>query len=620
MANLLLQLDQTSKDSFYTTDTLTNGSKQWLTDAQHIDDDDIDPSLSHHMHVNVTEADEYSFSPTNKVCCCSHNNRYSIYQRYKSPFPYNSSLNYYYNTATAITATSRATATATTTTYNEDIYYIDFHGQMMRSNNHQKLFDPHIDDFDIVRAKVTGITRAMQQYHVDELEQEHEPLLSPIPSSINTGSIDQLDSSSIRPLSPLSILCPTTNSLVQSRVLEEINDDEYQLEDEQAWHAEFLNLMSTLITHSESLENISTELLRTEGKVRELVLLQKSMLEEYEEREKLYRNRLNECEQVAQQQQQLMDHLVELDRDLDLTGHATDRSKTSKASKQRMTLSATTSTTTTTTTLSPIYRWQSSEQSRQPRNRRSTYDSCSSNNVCMLDHQCQQQWDFNQPVKDIVHINSMQDLVHTLRWEVGLRIGGGVGTGHVIHSFEGPLNGIELIIAGSGTIATTAAVDELSSSSSSSSTVAPLAPFSLGTWNEDYTRQESFTLSSSIQHLRFHRHHYMLHINRHDRNTLFKLLPKSQWVPDQQSNQCQFKTAAASCITQFGLFQRRHHCRRCGILVCQRHSLNRLPLFASMKPIEKWHRVCDGCFYDLIIKKQQQASTRDSAADLTEIC
>ncbi|KAL9545063.1 hypothetical protein MBANPS3_007323 [Mucor bainieri] len=522
------------------------------------------------------------------------------------------------NAAAAITTTSRATATATTNTYNEDNCYMDFHGQMMRNSNHQKPFDPHIDDFDIVRAKVTGITRAMQQYHVDELEQEQEPLLSPIPSSINTGSIDQLDTSSIRPLSPLSILCPTTNSLVQSRVLEEMNDDEYQLEDEQAWHAEFLNLMSTLITHSENLENISTELLRTEGKVRELVLLQKSMLEEYEEREKLYRNRLDECEQVAQQQQQLMAHLVELDRDLDLTAHATDRNKMSKTNKQRMTLSATTSTTTTTTTLSTIYRWQSSEQSRQPRNRRSTYDSCSSNSVCTLDHPYQQQWDFNQPVKDIVQISSMQDLVHTLRWEVGLWIGGGVGTGHVIHSFEGPLNGIELIIAGSGTIATTAAVDESSSLSSSAAT--RLVPSSLDTWSESYTRQESFTLSSSIQHLRFHRHHYMLHINRHDRNTRFKLLPKSQWVPDQQSDQCQFQTEAASCITRFNLFQRRHHCRRCGILVCQRHSLNRLPLFASTEPIEKWHRVCDGCFYDLIINKKQQVSTHDSAADLTEIC
>lgn len=379
----------------------------------------------------------------------------------------------------AITTTSTATATATAT-HNDDNSFMDFYSQMIKNN---KTFDPYIDDFDIVRAKVTGITRAMQQCHVDELEQE--PMLSPMTSSINTCSLYQLDNSSVRPLSPLSILCPTTNSLVQSRVMEELNDDEYQLEDEQKWHDEFLNLMSTLITHSENLESISTELLRTEGKVRELVLLQKSMLEEYEEREKLYRDRLDECEQVAQQQKHLMDHLVELDRDLDLTA-ARNKNNTSSNSKW-MTLSATTSTTTTTTTLSTIYRWQSSEQNQQLSNRRITNDSNSSLSIFdqyqQQPHQ-QQQWDLNRPVGDIVRINSMEDLVYTLRWEVGLWIGGGVGTGHVIHSFEGPLNGIELIIAGSGTIATTAAIDKLSSSESTSS------PSYYGSSNEIFRKEE----------------------------------------------------------------------------------------------------------------------------------
>lgn len=381
----------------------------------------------------------------------------------------------------AITTTSTATATAIAT-YNDDDSFMDFHSQMIRNN---KPFDPHIDDFDIVRAKVTGITRAMQQYHVDELEQE--PMISPITSSSNTCSLYQLDNSSIRPLSPLSILCPTTNSLVQSRVMEELNDDEYQLEDEQNWHGEFLNLMSTLITHSENLESISTELLRTEGKVRELVLLQKSMLEEYEEREKLYRDRLEECEQVAQQQKHLMDHLVELDRDLDLTA-TRNRNNTSNNSRW-MTLSATTSTTTTTTTLSTIYRWQSSEQSQQPSSRRTTNDSNSSLSAFdQYQQQQQKQWDFNRPIGDIVRINSMEDLVYTLRWEVGLWIGGGVGTGHVIHSFEGPLNGIELIIAGSGTIATTAAIDKLSSSESTPS------PSYFGSSDEIFRKEEVYMI------------------------------------------------------------------------------------------------------------------------------
>ncbi|KAI8880802.1 hypothetical protein K501DRAFT_149738, partial [Backusella circina FSU 941] len=50
------------------------------------------------------------------------------------------------------------------------------------------------------------------------------------------------------------------------------------------------------------------------------------------------------------------------------------------------------------------------------------------------------------------------------------------------------------------------------------------------------------------------------------------------------------------CKVQFSLFQRRHHCRRCGLIICQRHSLNRLPLFSNRHDNAIWHRVCDSCF------------------------
>ncbi|KAI8644958.1 hypothetical protein BD408DRAFT_95989 [Parasitella parasitica] len=556
MANLL---DQMSEDGLHITNTLTNGSIGWPLDAQHNGDDDTRPPLSsHHMQVNVTAADDKScfYAPTNKLNSYNYNNQNS-HQRHPSPFLYNFSLNYYFNKA-AITATSTTTVTATSSFHDNDCF-IDFPAQMTKNVNHQKQFDPHIDEFDIVRAKVTGITRAMQRYHVDELEQE--PLLSPIPFSIHTCSVDQLDNASTRPLSPLSILCPTTNSLVQSRAMEEQQDVVHNLEDEQKWHEEFLSLMSRLITYSENLESISTELLRTEGKVRELVLLQKTMLEEYEEREKLYQRRLDECEQVAQQQQYLMDHLVELDRDLHVT--AKDR-KTSNSSKNSrcMTLSATTSTTSTTaTTVSTVYRWQSSEQGQPSRNRRKANDNYSSSASTSNRYQRprQQQWDFNRPIGDIVQISSMEDFVSMLRWEVGLWVGGGVGTGHVIHSFESPLNGIELIIAGSGTIAT-APADVILSTSAPSPRIPP-SPLSSGS-SEMYRQQKSFTYSLSIEHLRFHRHHYMLHISRHDRNTRFKLIPQSQWIPDHQATQCQFKTAHTPCSTRFHFFKRRHHCRR----------------------------------------------------------
>ncbi|KAI8878191.1 hypothetical protein K501DRAFT_146020, partial [Backusella circina FSU 941] len=52
------------------------------------------------------------------------------------------------------------------------------------------------------------------------------------------------------------------------------------------------------------------------------------------------------------------------------------------------------------------------------------------------------------------------------------------------------------------------------------------------------------------------------------------------------------------CETAFSFFNRRHHCRRCGYVMCQQHSANQLPLFSSEShySLGKWSRVCDNCF------------------------
>lgn len=205
-----------------------------------------------------------------------------------------------------------------------------------------------------------------------------------------------------------SILCPTTNLLVEI----EDNDEENEI-----WRSNFLDLISTVITYSENLESISTELLRTEGKVRELVLLQKSLTEELEEKEKLYQERIDECGEISNQQLDLIDHLIELETDLSFNRQ--------DVSNQRST---------TTTTLSTIYRWQSSEHGQEERSLNS---------------------DTTVNSKFLLSNDNKNDIINTLRWQVGLWIGGGVGTGNIVHSFESPSGngGIELIVAGSGTIA-----------------------------------------------------------------------------------------------------------------------------------------------------------------------
>ncbi|CAE7115076.1 unnamed protein product [Rhizoctonia solani] len=43
------------------------------------------------------------------------------------------------------------------------------------------------------------------------------------------------------------------------------------------------------------------------------------------------------------------------------------------------------------------------------------------------------------------------------------------------------------------------------------------------------------------------------------------LLPKSLWKPDNMADECDIWT----CTTKFSLFERRHHCRKCGGVFCQ---------------------------------------------------
>jgi hypothetical protein len=390
------------------------------------------------------------------------------------------------------------------------------------------------DDFEITRTKVTDITRNMQKYHINELvlnTKEEPPIIITSFGTTNSNN---------RPLSPLSILCPTTNSLIQTKLLLEeettpttligsIIDDEQveEVEDEEEneeWKMNFLKLMSRVITYSENLESISIELLRTEGKVRELILLQKSLVEQFDEKEKLFNNRLSEYQDISRQQVTLIDQLAELDQDLDLTAKKNNRRSV-----------ITNNTATTTATNHTNYGWQQSSEYNQHQRGESSnsiYSSTSKTTIDSRYFQQQQHYPAN-------HADSMKDIVHKIRYEVGLRIGGGIGTGHVIHSFQSPLNnGLELIIAGSGTI---------------SSSISSLL-------EQD---QEEETFSSSIQspsikYLGFHRHNYMIHINHQDRKSRFKILPKNLWTPDNQVDQCQFKT----CTTIFNFYQRRHHCRR----------------------------------------------------------
>ncbi|CAE6491886.1 unnamed protein product [Rhizoctonia solani] len=86
------------------------------------------------------------------------------------------------------------------------------------------------------------------------------------------------------------------------------------------------------------------------------------------------------------------------------------------------------------------------------------------------------------------------------------------------------------------------------------------------------------------------------------------LLPKSLWKPDEMADGCDTLT----CDAKFSLFERRHHCRRCGDVFCQACSSHQtllldttnLPFFSPPEDISFAHgppgpmvysRVCDDC-------------------------
>jgi hypothetical protein len=67
-----------------------------------------------------------------------------------------------------------------------------------------------------------------------------------------------------------------------------------------------------------------------------------------------------------------------------------------------------------------------------------------------------------------------------------------------------------------------------------------------------------------------------------------KFLRRSEWMGNNSSTTC------ANCNTKFTLFTRRHHCRKCGQLVCDNCSLTRLRDTSDTTP-KKLLRVCDYC-------------------------
>ncbi|CAN6206656.1 unnamed protein product [Urochloa humidicola] len=77
---------------------------------------------------------------------------------------------------------------------------------------------------------------------------------------------------------------------------------------------------------------------------------------------------------------------------------------------------------------------------------------------------------------------------------------------------------------------------------------------------------------------------------------------KDHWVPDEAVSKC------TACAADFSAFNRRHHCRNCGDIFCDKCTQGRTPLTtdADAQPV----RVCDRCMAEVT---QRLANAREAA-------
>lgn len=78
---------------------------------------------------------------------------------------------------------------------------------------------------------------------------------------------------------------------------------------------------------------------------------------------------------------------------------------------------------------------------------------------------------------------------------------------------------------------------------------------------------------------------------------------KDHWVPDEAVTKC------TACGTDFGAFVRRHHCRNCGDIFCDKCTNGRIALTAdaNAQPV----RVCDRCMAEVT---QRLSNAKDAAS------
>lgn len=95
---------------------------------------------------------------------------------------------------------------------------------------------------------------------------------------------------------------------------------------------------------------------------------------------------------------------------------------------------------------------------------------------------------------------------------------------------------------------------------------------------------------------------------------VFRPPPQNHWKPDSSRDSCR------DCQRKFTLFERRHHCRRCGEIFCSEHSKYKVGLDEHLKfnPQGYVSRACSHCAmeYQMFLNEDEQQPVENSISSI----
>jgi hypothetical protein len=283
-----------------------------------------------------------------------------------------------------------------------------------RVRSHGSFFSHHQTfslDSSSAASSTTAVSLSTDHQHntMADLSKDHQ-LLSPSnglghSSTSTSDEDDEVDDDNIYqslPASPnMTTLLLTTNSLINSRMEEMARSVSPNHFEDKIWQNDFVDVMSRCIHQSEELESLSTDLLKLERQMRELFILKSSVEEQLEQREYVCSSQIEQCNRALSFQRQMITDLesmtIDMDRKIELA---------TKLSHQA----------------------ELKRNGGGPSNQADDDDEIS--------------------ISKILGLTKKEELVAQLRWEVGRFVGGGVGTGSIIHVYDSPNAGHSMIIGG----------------------------------------------------------------------------------------------------------------------------------------------------------------------------